>query len=658
MSSRTEEAERLRLLPSLILAVTQATDLDSGLGAALETMGRSAGWALGQAWLPNSDGLLRCSPSWYCGRPGLEALRTASERALLGPGMGLPGRAWATRTRVWTLEATANDDLPRALLSRRLGLKAGVAIPIFAEAQVAAVLEFFWAEVREEDEKRVGILETVLGDLGFVIRRKADEDAVRASELQLRSLVDNAKGSILLGASRGAHDAAELRKAKSNQHRFEAERLARQEAEQAVAETRELARRRQVLVEASGAFAIAAHEPDVILHETARYCVELIGDGCALELTSEEDRDFHVVAFHCRDPDCRRTAERLLVGRRLPRLGISAQVVESGSAVILPTIGPADADSLAGVAPREFLESFPVHSAIVAPLSTRDGLSGAILLSRHTPSRPYVLDDLSWLLDLMDRASLAVDNARLYRDLRAAVQIRDDFLAVAGHELKTPLAAMLMQIQSVQRAAGKRDPAVLADRLSKAGSSGKRLERLVNQLLDVSRITAGRLRLEPETMDLSEVVKEVVARFSEVGAVPTSPIISVHCEAQVVGYWDRTRIDQVINNLVANALKYGRGKPVDVDLHAEGGEALLRVVDHGIGIDVDHQKRIFERFERAVTAREFGGFGLGLWISRQIVEASGGRIEVESARDEGATFTVHLPLKTDETLSPERHVAG
>src|SRR4029077_15310506 len=123
----------------------------------------------------------------------------------------------------------------------------------------------------------------------------------------------------------------ELRNAQDNERRLEAETLARQEAERAVAEARELARRRQVLVEASAAFAVAAHEPDVILQETARYCVELIGDGCALELASEDDRDLHVVAFHCRDPDDRRTAERLLVGKRFPRLGIGAQVIESGS---------------------------------------------------------------------------------------------------------------------------------------------------------------------------------------------------------------------------------------------------------------------------------------------------------------------------------------
>jgi signal transduction histidine kinase len=105
-------------------------------------------------------------------------------------------------------------------------------------------------------------------------------------------------------------------------------------------------------------------------------------------------------------------------------------------------------------------------------------------------------------------------------------------------------------------------------------------------------------------------------------------------------------MDQVITNLVGNALKYGRGKPIEIAIAIEGEDAVVRVVDHGIGIGADEQRRLFERFERAVSTREFGGFGLGLWICRQIVEASGGQIAVESTLGEGSTFTVTLPLAT------------
>ncbi len=239
--------------------------------------------------------------------------------------------------------------------------------------------------------------------------------------------------------------------------------------------------------------------------------------------------------------------------------------------------------------------------------------------------------------------------------LRTAVQVRDDFLAVAGHELKTPLAGMLLQIQGLQRLVQKDPAASIGPRLEKASGSGLKMERLINQLLDVSKIAAGRLNLEPEPFDLSELVKEVAALFENADG-PESRI-TTRCAGQVRGRWDRARIEQVITNLVGNAMKYGQGKPVEIDLRAENGEAILRVADHGIGIDSDHQKKIFQKFERAVATREFGGFGLGLWITRQIVTASAGRVEVQSTAGQGSVFTVRLPMEQHQSAHEERGAA-
>jgi signal transduction histidine kinase len=222
--------------------------------------------------------------------------------------------------------------------------------------------------------------------------------------------------------------------------------------------------------------------------------------------------------------------------------------------------------------------------------------------------------------------------------------VRDDFLATAGHELRTPLSVMLMQLQSLQRVL-RQDPTVsVTDRLDKAERSGRRLEKLISQLLDVSRIAAGRLSLEAEPFDLAQLVREVVTRFSEAGTTARSPIV-VRADAAVHGSWDRNRIDQVITNLISNAVKYGKEQPVEVELWADAESAHLRVTDHGIGIDDEHQTKIFQKFERAVNTREFGGMGLGLWITRQIVEASGGSIEVKSVVGQGATFSIRLPVR-------------
>jgi PAS domain S-box-containing protein len=259
---------------------------------------------------------------------------------------------------------------------------------------------------------------------------------------------------------------------------------------------------------------------------------------------------------------------------------------------------------------------------------------------------------VAFILDQTDRkeAERAVERMREEREagLEESIKARDDFLAVAGHELKTPLAALLMQLESLQRSSRTQLPARVGDRLDKAVGAGSRMRRLIDQLLDVSRLTAGGLRLEPERVDLSDVVSEIVARTTGAIARRIGPVV-VRSEPHVIGRWDRERVEQAIENLVENALKYGQGKPVEIDLGTEGGEVVLTVTDHGVGIDEDNQKRIFERFERAVSTRDFGGVGLGLWITRRVVEASGGRIDVQSVPGEGAAFTVRLPIDSAAT---------
>ncbi len=234
------------------------------------------------------------------------------------------------------------------------------------------------------------------------------------------------------------------------------------------------------------------------------------------------------------------------------------------------------------------------------------------------------------------------DQKLVAADLALAVSVRDDFLSIAGHELRTPLAAMLMHIQSLERTARKEAgaPRVL-ERLEKAAAAGMRLDALVSQLLDVSRIQAGRMGLEPRRTDLVALVTQSVQRHRDGTATQN---ITIQAPAELVGVWDPERLHQVFANLLSNALKYGRGSPIEVGIEAQAGHAVVRVTDHGIGIPPEAQQRIFQRFERAALSADYGGIGLGLWIARQIVDASGGRIEVTSERGLGSTFTVTLPL--------------
>ncbi len=175
---------------------------------------------------------------------------------------------------------------------------------------------------------------------------------------------------------------------------------------------------------------------------------------------------------------------------------------------------------------------------------------------------------------------------------------------------------------------------------------------MIDDLLDVSRLNAGRLTLETEDVDLTALCREVVERFSEELEKSRSQL-DLQLEPLVVGRWDRRRLDQVIVNLVSNAIKYGGGQPITVTLKSEGGDAVLEVRDRGIGISPEDQARVFRRFERAVSARHFGGLGLGLWIVSEIVRCSGGTISLESVVDRGSRFEVRLPLAGPPPGAPE-----
>ncbi len=221
------------------------------------------------------------------------------------------------------------------------------------------------------------------------------------------------------------------------------------------------------------------------------------------------------------------------------------------------------------------------------------------------------------------------------------MQQRDDFLSIASHELKTPLTSLVLNSDSLRTAARRGDLEGVTRKAEGVRRNVDRLARLVSSLLDISRISAGRLDLELEVVDLSEVVREVVARFDD-EARRAGCAVRVTASGAATGRWDRLRLDQVATNLLSNAIKYGRGKPVDVSVDAGDDRATLTVRDRGIGISAADQRRIFQRFERAVSKRNYGGFGLGLWIVRQIVEALGGSVRVESTPGEGSIFQVEL----------------
>jgi PAS domain S-box-containing protein len=261
--------------------------------------------------------------------------------------------------------------------------------------------------------------------------------------------------------------------------------------------------------------------------------------------------------------------------------------------------------------------------------------------------------------DVTERLQIERERGRLVRELEEAISARDDFLSIASHELRTPLTPIRLSVQSLKRKGQTLAsvlPKGLATQLETMDRQVGRLDTLINELLDVSRITVGRMDLELSDFDVMTLVRDVVTRFQQeldwghhtvkldLGAPGT----------QILGRWDRLRLDQVLSNLLSNAMKYGGDRKL-IEISARTGPegVAITVRDHGLGISAEDQERIFERFERLISVRHFGGFGLGLWIVRQIVEAHGGHVRVESVLGEGSAFTVEIPRTT--TASATSH---
>ena len=250
----------------------------------------------------------------------------------------------------------------------------------------------------------------------------------------------------------------------------------------------------------------------------------------------------------------------------------------------------------------------------------------------------------------IELTQMATENARLYEEAKAAIQARDDFMSIASHELRTPLTALYLQLQMAARASGEtktqeEDPRV-ARMLEGSLSGARRLASLVDELLDLTRLRAGKMILRREEADLTQLVREATAQL-EPDARQAGVTIGTRLVEPIQGSFDPTRMGQVIMNLLTNGIKYGGGNPIEVSVERQGPSATIRVRDSGPGISPDHQARIFERFERATDDRSISGLGLGLYITRQIVEAHEGDISVTSQLGLGTEFVVHLPLQSE-----------
>ena len=292
------------------------------------------------------------------------------------------------------------------------------------------------------------------------------------------------------------------------------------------------------------------------------------------------------------------------------------------------------------------------HSWLIMPVTSASGwFHGSLVLGREETNK-FGPRHERLLTGLLAHGSIAIDNAKLlimertaHQSLDRALAIRNNFLSVATHELRNPLNSLNLRLNILKREINsltdtENEGKELDGHVEKAAAQIRRMSQLLDRLLDIARIASGRLRLEPREYDIAEQIRQVAGRFS---GPAESGQLQVAAVSPVQGRWDQARAEQVISNLISNAIKYGEGKPIRVSLRASEDAVEVEVADHGRGIRAEDQDHVFEQFERVESDEARGGFGLGLWISRQIVHAMGGEVSLQSQPGEGATFVVWLP---------------
>jgi signal transduction histidine kinase len=389
---------------------------------------------------------------------------------------------------------------------------------------------------------------------------------------------------------------------------------------------------------------------DRVLGSVARLVVEAMPGWCVIDLL-EGDGLRRAAAEHV-DPEKGALLQEL--GSRFPpkASSLTGQALKRGRPlVVTPEIvekcSAEDGDH------ARLLRALGVEFGIAAPLVARGRILGAMSLASSSHSlRPV---EEQFVVELAHRAAIAIDNAELYRESQEALRVREEFIQLASHELNTPVTSLLLNLEAavsrLRRGAVK--PEDMVKTATMAAQQARNVAYLVGDLMDFTQLEHDWLALQTRPVELTALIRGVIER-AKAKLEWASCQVSLELGPPITGSWDPLRIEKVVQKLLANAVKFGAGKPIEVRVELVGEVARVSIADHGIGIDPSAQERIFSRFGRGVSSKNYGGLGLGLYVSRRLVEAHGGSIRVESEPGSGAKFIIDLPTHARaETQVPD-----
>ncbi|MEN9327431.1 MAG: autoinducer 2 sensor kinase/phosphatase LuxQ [Candidatus Parcubacteria bacterium] len=433
------------------------------------------------------------------------------------------------------------------------------------------------------------------------------------------SPIRNSAG-VIIGASKIARDITEKKKADENT---------------------------EFLSEASKLFS-SSLDYQSTLKAVGKMAVKKLADWCMVYLPKKNDNTEIIIS--ARDPKMQRIVEDYT--KRFPSQPggktMIAHVLQTKQPLLIKEVTEHDIKRMArNENHKKALQRLRSQSAITVPLSIYKTTIGALTLHSIDSHRHFNTSDLHLAQELANRASLAIENARLYSDAQKAIVLRDDFISIASHELKTPVTSLKLYTQVLQKHNGKTNKETVSEYLSKMNHQIDNLNMLVRDLLDISRLKHGKLEFQQEEFDLNKLVKQTIENI-QTTTKKHKIILEGAVERKITG--DVFRIDQVLVNLLTNAIKYSpKADKIIVRISQKKDTAVVQVQDFGIGIDEKYHKNIFKRFYRVEGPKEktYPGLGIGLYISYEIIKRHGGTIQFTSNKQIGSTFSFTLPLHED-----------
>jgi PAS domain S-box-containing protein len=393
---------------------------------------------------------------------------------------------------------------------------------------------------------------------------------------------------------------------------------------------------------------ISTLDYDQILERVASSAIPYLADGCMVDIVEGKAIKRIVTKHH--DPIIQKymTELQLKFPPHFDSPQPTAKVIRSGNpdlmvfvdqAVILKhTFNEIHADLITKIG---------IKTHIAIPLIIRGKVIGAINLFNSKDRANFDEKDFLVAQELARYACVAIDNASLYREAKAAIELRDDFISIASHELRTPITSLNLQIEVLNSIVDDMDHKIkeaplMRKYLANTNNQLQRLSRLVDDMLDISRISTGKLTLNLRNANLALLIKDALGRFED-HLLSLNIQTKFMYEREIIHLCDPERIDQVITNFMTNAIRYGGRNPIHISLEETNNQIIIKFKDHGRGISKIDQERIFKRFEQAHTEDDVNGLGLGLYINQQIIHEHGGSISIESELQQGAVFIVELP---------------